>query len=101
MKTKYIPIILIMLLFLSCVGEGNEIEYEDIRPNCGKIVRLYSQNETQGNPCADNSDYSRRFTIIAENNITKNRKNFCVNISVFVRYELGQTYCDTNNPESW
>ena len=101
MKCKFLFIIFLISFLSSCVGSENNTEVDEIKPNCGKIVRLYSQNESEGNPCIENTDYSRRFTIIVENNITNNRKNFCVNISVFIRYQLGQTYCDTNNPDSW
>ena len=99
MKKFYL--IISLLTFLSCSKDG-VIEAEP-RVNCGEIVRLWSQNTPadEGNPCGDNNDYSRRFTFVVKNDITGNEKNFCINLSVYIRYQLGSIYCDNTNLDGW
>ena len=91
--------LLIILGLFSCSDRDDRLD--DIR--CGEVVRLWSQNTSyeDGNPCGNNKDYSRRFTIRVENKITNNLKDFCVNMSVFIRYDLGDEYCDDYNPDGW
>ena len=98
---KKIYLIISLLTFLSCSKNG-VIEAEP-RVNCGEIVRLWSQNTPadEGNPCGDNNDYSRRFTFVVKNDITGNEKNFCINLSVYIRYQLGSIYCDNTNLDGW
>ncbi len=73
--------------------------------NCGIIVKKWSQQYSgaQGNPCGENTDYSRRFAIIVKNDITGNEKCFCVNIDVYIRFEnvLGGVYCDDDTRDGW
>ena len=70
---------------------------------CGEIVRMYSQNTSSedGNPCGNNPDVSRQFAFIVSNEITGNEKTFCINISVFTDYSVGNRYCDIYIQESW
>jgi hypothetical protein len=92
---------LLFTLFFCC--SKPKLDPPPPRANCGEIVRLYSQNTTfeEGNPCGNNDDYSRRFSLIVANDITGNEKHFCVNISVFTDYSLGNTYCDSFTSEGW
>lgn len=95
---------LFLISFLISCSSSRDDEFNDrIKPNCGEIVRLWSQNTdfSDGNPCGNNDDYSRRFTIQVKNQITGNIKNFCVNTSVFIRYSLGDKYCDEYDPLGW
>ena len=70
--------------------------------NCGEITRLWSQNVSEGNPCYNQTGLGGGdFTIQVTNQLTGNIKNFCVNISEYVRYELGDTYCDRDDPSGW
>jgi hypothetical protein len=73
------------------------------RPNCGKIVRIYYQNETkaEGNPCADQASGGRGFAFIVKNDITGNERVFCNNDSVIGRYKLGSVYCDSGTTDGW
>ena len=97
------------LFFMILITACSKKEDDRPRPNCGVIVRTYSQNTSleEGNPCGDNNDYSRRFAIIVRNNITGNERTFCVNISEYVNYSvnpdspLDNIYCDANSLESW
>ena len=90
--------LLIILGLFSCSDRDDRLD--DIR--CGEVVRLWSQNTSyeDGNPCGNNGG-SREFTIRVKNKITKNLKDFCVNTSVFIRYDLGDEYCDDYNPDGW
>jgi len=95
-------IVLCFLLIFSCSKREEDLEKLN-RPNCGEIIRLWSQNTSfeEGNPCGDNSGYDRRFTIQVKNQFSDNIKNFCVNISEFIRYHLGDTYCDDYDSSGW
>ena len=70
---------------------------------CGEIIRMYSSNVSAGagNPCGNNPDVSRLFAFVVSNEITGNEKNFCINISVFTNYRVGNRYCDEYIQESW
>tara|TARA_B110000208_G_C11511040_1_gene336983 strand:- start:21 stop:332 length:312 start_codon:yes stop_codon:yes gene_type:complete len=99
---NYIIILTILSFFiLSCKDTG--ADERPARVNCGEIVRLWSQNteESEGNPCGGNDDYSRRFTFVVKNDITGAEKNFCVNMSVYINYRLGSIYCDKTNLDGW
>ena len=103
---KYFFYLFIFCSLLVCCSDKSDREFQENyvnTPNCGEITRLWSQNTSseEGNPCANNSDYSRRFTIQVTNNLTGNIKNFCVNISEFTDYGLADTYCDSNDPNGW
>ena len=91
----------IVSVFFSCSKEG--VKEREPRVNCGKIVRIWTSQESSedGNPCADNRDYSRDIAFIVKNDITGNTRAFCVNLSVLVRYDVGSVYCDQYNLSGW
>lgn len=101
-KNRY-TICLFILSFILLISCDTGVEERPPRVNCGKIVRMWSQNtdSSEGNPCGDNRDYSRRFTFVVKNDLTGNEKNFCINLSVYVRYKLGSVYCDDTNLDGW
>ena len=97
-------IFLCFLTLLSCSnGDRDDLKEKLNRPNCGEIVRIWSQNTSfdEGNPCGNNIDSSRNWTIQVKNQITGNIKNFCVNTSVVISYDLGDIYCDEFDPSGW
>lgn len=104
---RYIQIFL--LLFVALFTACGRQEDDRPRPHCGVVVEKHSQNTSlaEGNPCGDNSDYSRRFALVVQNNITGNERVYCVNISVYTNYSpdpdspLDNIYCDSNSLESW
>ena len=102
-KIKFIlaTIALIAIVF-SCSSDTKAVERPP-RTNCGKIVRMWSMNQTkgEGNPCGGNSDYSRQYTFVVKNDITGNERYFCVNLSEYVDYKLGSVYCDKQTTEGW
>ena len=102
---KYIYYLIVIAFLVSCSKRDNRLnELDELnRPNCGEITRLWSGNTSfeEGNPCGNNSGSDRRFTIQVTNQISKNIKNFCVNISEFIRYDIGDTYCDEYDPDGW
>jgi len=102
-KNRYISYLFILSFILLTSCGDSEIEERPPRVNCGKIVRLWSQNTdySEGNPCGDNRDYSRQFTFVVKNDLTGNEKNFCINQSVYVRYKLGSVYCEDTNLDGW
>ena len=72
------------------------------RPNCGEITRLWSANVSEGNPCYNQTGLGAGdFTIQVTNQLTGNIKNFCVNQSEYVRYFIGDTYCDNTDLSGW
>ena len=102
-KTKIILTTVALTTFIfSCSSDTKAVESPP-RVNCGKIVRLWSQNQSfqEGNPCGDNADYSRRFAFVVKNDITGNERTFCVNISEYVSYKLGSVYCDKQSSDGW
>ena len=98
-------VILIIFVATAC----NKQEDDRPRPHCGVIIETHSQNTSleEGNPCGNNSDFSRRFALIVRNNITGNDRIYCVNISEYINYSpdpdspLDNIYCDPNSIESW
>ena len=91
-------------LLVCCSDKSDRESQENFvnTPNCGEITRLWSQNVSDGNPCYNQTGLGAGdFTIQVTNNLTGNIKNFCVNISEYVRYDLGDTYCDSNDPNGW
>ena len=106
----FFKIIIIFSCFLfSCSNRTDTLdEFEKLeRPNCGEIVRRWGQNTSfeEGNPCGDGGPGGGGgdFTIQVSNQLTGNIKNFCVNITVYVRSEnvLGGTWCDNEDPSGW
>ena len=98
------PLLLSLLLIYFFIGCSKPPSVEPApKAYCGEIVRMYSQNTSSedGNPCGNNNDYSRQFAFIVINEITGNEKTFCINISVFTDYSVGNRYCDTYIQESW
>ena len=102
-KIKNKKYLFLIISFFVLSGCNTEAEERPDRVNCGEIVRMWSQNSSsqEGNPCGDNDDYSRRFAFIVKNDITGNEKYFCINLSVYVRYNLGSIYCDSTNLDGW
>ena len=98
MINKNYILTILSFFILSC--SDTPADERPISVNCGKVVRLWSQNTSfaEGNPCGNNN---RGYTIQVTNDITGNAKNFCVNISEYIRYDLGNTYCDRTNLDGW
>ena len=92
-------ILLFSILIFSCEITTDTIPEEK---NCGEVVRRWSQHtsEADGNPCGNNTG-GRAFTLVVKNNQSGNDKNFCVNISEYINYELGSRYCDRDDPSGW
>ena len=101
MIKKILLYLLLMYFFIGC-SKPPDVEPAP-KAYCGEIVRMYSQNTSAGagNPCGNNPDVSRQFAFIVSNDITGNEKTFCINISVFTDYRVGNRYCDTYVQESW
>ena len=102
--TRKILILCFVILYACSKNDDRLDELGELsRPNCGKIIRIWSQNTSfeEGNPCGDNNDYSRRFTFVVRNQVSDNIKNFCVNFSTFGNYRLEEIFCDNLDPNGW
>ena len=100
---KVLYVFLVLVLYCCSDRDDTLANLEDLnRPNCGEITRLWSQNVSDGNPCYNQTGLGAGdFTIQVTNQLTGNIKNFCVNISEYIRYDIGDTYCDKNDPSGW
>ena len=100
--SKLFLVVLIFLLF-SCSNDEDSTPSLLIRRNCGEVIRVWGQNtsSSEGNPCGNNGDASRRFGIIVKNSISGNEKAFCESVTTFTWYPVGGNYCTPNDPSGW